>query len=111
MRKLSLPDARRRLPLPPTSKWPSGVFDVEIFKTGALSISLFAPQGTDHQTPHAQDEVYVFVSGSGILASGTTELEFETGDAIYVPAGEAHAFKPPLDFTAWVVFVAPVNGA
>ena len=51
------------LPLPPTSKWPDGVFDVEMFKTATVRIVYFAPLGEDRQTAHHQDEVYVIIAG------------------------------------------------
>jgi mannose-6-phosphate isomerase-like protein (cupin superfamily) len=31
----------------------------------ALEVKLCAPRGTDPQTPHKQDEIYVVISGTG----------------------------------------------
>jgi hypothetical protein len=34
---------------------------------GTVKVEYYAPQKTDRQTPHRQDELYVIISGSGIF--------------------------------------------
>ena len=38
----------KKLPLPATDKWPEGVFDIEAFQHGSMSLILFAPEGKDY---------------------------------------------------------------
>jgi mannose-6-phosphate isomerase-like protein (cupin superfamily) len=103
--RVTLADAMARLPLPPTAKWPLGVWDVEVLRRGAVSLLLFAPKETDFQTPHEQDELYVVISGSGILAVEGEEQPFGPGDVLFVGARVAHRFSEfTPDFKAWVVF-------
>lgn len=63
--KISLADHLRKIPLPPTAKWPEGVWDVDALRHGSMSLLLYTPSGTDYQTPHEQDELYIVVKGSG----------------------------------------------
>jgi len=36
-----------------------------LFRHGTLEVEFYAPKGTDPQTPHERDEVYVIARGSG----------------------------------------------
>ncbi len=78
---------------------------------GRMQLRWYAPRGTDAQTPHTQDEIYVVVTGSGWFRRDDTRTPFGPGDAIFVPAGEAHRFE---DFTedlgVWVIFYGPEGG-
>ncbi len=61
--------------------------------------------GSDPQTPHTEDELYVVTRGRATLwtAGGTTALR--PGDVVFVPAGEEHRFVDIVeDFAALVVF-------
>ena len=95
------------LPLPPTAKWPEGVFDVEVLAATGLSISLFAPAGTDHQTAHDRDEIYVVVSGGATFTlEGERDRDVRCGDLIYVRKGQEHRFaRIEHGFATWVVFL------
>ena len=81
-----------------------------------MKLRYYAPKGTDAQTPHDQDEIYIVHAGHGIVASGASEetLErrpFGTGDAIFVPANHVHRFVEfSDDFAVWVVFWGPEGG-
>ena len=98
-------DLLARLPLPATDSWPDGVFDIEAFDRGGLSLELFAPRGTDHQVPHAQDELYIVIAGSAILDIDGVERACAPGDALFVPARMKHHFKRISDdFTTWAIF-------
>lgn len=103
--KISLSEYLKKLPLPATDKWPEGVWDIEAFKHGSMSLILFAPRGNDHQTPHDQDELYIVVSGTGILDVGGENYEFSKGDVLFVPAKKQHRFISfSDDIQMWAVF-------
>ena len=99
-------DALKRLPLPPTDRWPEGVWGIEVFRTGNLVLEMFAPKGTDHQNAHDRDELYVVIRGRAILVRNATREPCGPGDALFVPAHAGHHFDEMThDFTTWVVFV------
>jgi mannose-6-phosphate isomerase-like protein (cupin superfamily) len=93
------------LPLPATNRWPEGVFDIEAFARGGLSLELFAPRGTDHQSPHAQDEIYIVIAGSATLDLDGVDHACAIGDALFVPARVPHRFvNISDDFATWALF-------
>ena len=102
---LPLVDAVRQLP------GPGGKPFVELFRQGPLSVELFAPRGTDTQTPHLQDELYIVVRGTGEFVNGARRHAFAPGDVMFVPAGVVHRFEHfSDDFQVWVVFCGPEGG-
>ena len=81
------------------------------FSHGTLEVGLYAPRGTDPQTPHARDEVYVVARGRGLFRRGERRAPFGPGDVLFVPAGESHHFEDfSDDFAAWVLFYGPEGG-
>lgn len=110
--KTCVTEALRHLPLPPTAKWPEGVWDVEVMRHGTMSAEIFAPHGRDYQSPHAQDELYIVVGGAAQLHAGDAQpLACASGDLLFVPAGMTHHFENISDdFTAWVIFYGPPGG-
>ena len=109
--KISLKSNLEKLPLPPTEKWPDGVFDVEAFKNGSMSLILFAPEGTDYQTPHEQDELYIVMEGSGVLQVENEKFSFGAGDVLFVPALKEHRFTQFTDgIKMWAVFWGQKGG-
>src|SRR2546422_4598180 len=52
---------------------------------------LVAPE-PDRQQPHADDEVYVVLEGSGTLDVEGERVELGEGHAAFVPAGAEHRF-------------------
>jgi len=90
---------------------PDGQRYIELFHHGTLSVELYAPRGTDPQTPHTRDEIYVIISGNGKFRRGTEETTFSPGDVLFVPAGEEHRFVDfGDDFATWVFFYGPEGG-
>ena len=84
---------------------------VELFQHGTLSVELYAPRGSDPQTPHTRDEVYVVVQGSGQFRNGDARHPFGPGDLLFVPAGVVHRFEDFTDDLAvWVIFYGPEGG-
>lgn len=111
MVKASVTDLLARLPGPKTARWPDGERFVEAFSHGTLLVELYAPVGTDPQTPHARDEVYIVASGSGEFVVAGERSSFTAGDALFVAAGVEHRFENfTADFTTWVIFYGPVGG-
>lgn len=81
------------------------------YRRGMLEVELYAPRGTDPQTPHSRDEVYVVVSGSGEFVGGDNRYRFGQGDLLFVAAGMPHRFENFTDDLAvWVLFYGPDGG-
>lgn len=97
-------------PLPP------GRLSSEVMRHGTMTLRYYAPKGTDPQTPHDQDEIYIVQAGSGTVVAGPGEAALERrafgpGDAIFVPAGHVHRFLDfTPDFATWVIFWGPKGG-
>jgi mannose-6-phosphate isomerase-like protein (cupin superfamily) len=78
---------------------------------GSMELEVYAPRGTDPQTPHARDELYVVVSGTGEFVNGSERHPFGPGDVLFVPAGVEHRFEGFTDdLVVWVVFYGPEGG-
>ena len=89
----------------------SGRHSARILTHGTLEVRWYAPPGTDPQTPHGRDEVYVVVAGHGeFLCNGEASC-FAPGDLLFAPAGAEHRLKDfSWDFAAWVIFYGPEGG-
>jgi mannose-6-phosphate isomerase-like protein (cupin superfamily) len=82
-----------------------------LFEHGSLTVEFYRPVGTDRQTPHTRDEVYVVASGHGSFFCGGSTSLFQTGDFLFVPAGVEHRFVEfSDDFATWVFFYGPEGG-
>ena len=102
---LTLRDGLARLP------GPKGERFVELFQHGTLAVELYAPRGTDPQSPHPRDEVYVVVQGRGQFRNGADRHPFGPGDVLFVPAGVTHRFEEFTDdLGVWVFFYGPEGG-
>lgn len=78
---------------------------------GTLELGYYSPFGVDHQSPHSQGEVYVIVKGTGKFINGDDVVDFQPGDAMFVPAGVEHRFVDFTDDTEmWVIFYGPGGG-
>ena len=64
---------------------------------------LVAPE-PDRQQPHADDEVYVVLEGSGTLDVEGTQVELREGHAAFVPAGADHRFSGYEQLSVLVIF-------
>lgn len=83
----------------------------ELFRHGSLSVEMYKPQGTDHQTPHERDEIYVVLSGTGQFECREKVTDFGPGDFLFVPAFAPHRFVTfSEDFATWVFFYGPAGG-
>lgn len=77
---------------------------------GNLTFDIYKPRGTDRQQPHDQDEIYMVISGTGILNCNNKRTNCSQGDILFVPAGTEHNFEGfSNDFCTWAVFSNPVG--
>lgn len=84
---------------------------VRLFRHGSLELKAYAPRGVDPQKPHARDEIYVIMRGTGTFYDGSDRRPFGPGDFLFVPAGVEHRFEEfSDDFATWVVFYGPEGG-
>jgi len=82
-----------------------------VLEHGTMIVEIYQPIGNDLQTSHAQDELYVVISGSGEFYNDGITKHFQTGDVLFVPAGVEHRFeKFTEDFKTWVVFYGAMGG-
>jgi mannose-6-phosphate isomerase-like protein (cupin superfamily) len=103
--KINLADALRRLPGPLNED------SVSLFEHGSLVVKLYAPRGTDTQTPHSRDEIYVIARGGAEFVCGQARKPCETNDVLFAAAGHEHRFENfTEDFAVWVFFYGPEGG-
>ncbi len=65
--------------------------------------------GTDTQTPHTEDEIYVVTAGRATLESGGERTDVGPGSVVYVPAGEVHRFTGITENLSLLVVFAPAE--
>jgi len=98
-------EALARLPTPDGKRFTMA------FEHGSLALELYAPRGDDPQKPHTRDELYVVVAGHGTFVRDDERKPFETGDALFVPAGAVHRFEDfSDDLAVWVMFYGADGG-
>jgi mannose-6-phosphate isomerase-like protein (cupin superfamily) len=95
----------RKAPLPP------GRRSALLMEHGTMTLRWYAPRGTDPQTPHDQDELYLVHKGRGYFRCGRRRTEFGPGDVLFAAAGETHRFEEFSDeLELWVVFWGAKGG-
>ena len=104
-RRATVAEALERLPGPGEERFAA------VLAHGSMEVEVYAPRGSDPQTPHTRDELYVVVEGTGKFVNGEKRHPFGPGDVLFVPAGVEHRFE---DFTddlvVWVVFYGHEGG-
>ncbi len=65
--------------------------------------------GTDDQTPHTEDEVYLVTRGRATLWTPTGSAALGPGSVAFVPAGEEHRFVDIVEDFAVVVVFGPAE--
>jgi len=73
----------------------------------SLGIYVLPVGGTDGQHPHASDEVYVVLRGSGTLRVRDHDQEVRQGSVISVDHGEEHSFVDIAEDLHILVIFAP----
>lgn len=96
-----------------TSPGDSATHWVERFRAADLSVGTYSipAGGTDDQTPHQEDEIYVVIGGRAVLTTGSGAAEVTAGSVLYVPAGEEHAFTSIAEDLTLLVIFAPAYGS
>ena len=81
----------------------------EFIRSDGMSVGLYilAAGGVDSQSPHAEDEIYVVVSGKARFTGGDLTDEVASGDTIFVPARERHFFHDIRESLELIVVFAP----
>jgi mannose-6-phosphate isomerase-like protein (cupin superfamily) len=83
---------------------------INLLKVGNVSLDIYKPSGVDRQKPHDRDEIYMIISGKGVLNCDNKQTECKPGDVLYVPAGREHKFERfTNDFCSWAIFTNPAN--
>src|SRR5947207_1623472 len=78
---------------------------IALFQHGTLTVKLYAPRGSDPQTPHTRDEVYIVAEGTGEFVREEERITFAPGDVLFAAAGVKHRFENfSDDFATWVLF-------
>ena len=96
------------LALLPTS---DGKRSAAVFEHGTLQVKLYAPRGSDPQSPHTRDEVYMVARGKGWFVAGERRHRFGVNDVLFAKAGLRHRFENfSDDLAVWVMFYGPEGG-
>ena len=103
--RVAFEDAMKRVPTPEGKRF------APMFRHGSLEVEIYAPRGSDPQSPHTRDEVYVVVQGSGMFFCEGRREPFRPGDFLFAPAGAVHRFEDfSDDLSVWVLFYGPEGG-
>ncbi len=87
---------------------------VEQLSRPDLSVGMYRipAGGSDPQSPHTEDEVYVVTAGRAtFLGDDTGSVEVGPGAVLFVPAGEGHRFVDVTEDLAVVVVFGPAYGS
>ena len=86
----------------------SGGYEI-VHESPGLEIGVYvlvAPE-PDRQQPHADDEIYIPLSGSGVLEVEGADVPVREGEAIFVEAGAEHRFTAYESLSLLVIFARP----
>ena len=65
--------------------------------------------GSDGQSPHTEDEIYVVTAGRATIEAGHERIQVGPGSVIFVPAFEVHRFTDITEDLALLVVFAPAE--
>ncbi len=78
---------------------------LEVLSEDSLSVEIARYPNPEPKTPHKSDELYVVLSGSGMVQVGNERYAVAEGDVVYVEKGLEHDFFDiEEEVTALVVF-------
>lgn len=85
----------------------------EHFEVPALSVGTYCipAGGTDDQSPHTEDEVYVVTGGRAKISTPDASVEIAAGSVIFVPADEEHRFVDIAEDLTLLVVFGPAYGS
>lgn len=89
-----------------------GVY-TEFLRVPAMSLGIYHHRaGTGVvQDPHLEDEVYVVLSGTGMVRVNEEDQTVSNGSIVYVPAGVPHCFHSVSEDLQVLVLFAPPEGS
>jgi mannose-6-phosphate isomerase-like protein (cupin superfamily) len=99
MNSLEVAQARRRL------EERGGGYEI-VHESPGLEVGVYvlvAPE-PDHQSAHADDELYVVLEGRGVLSVEGESVSLQEGQAAFVPAGADHRFTGYEGLSVLVIF-------
>ena len=99
MHALNIEAARRRLEVA------GGGYEI-VHESPGLEIGVYvlvAPE-PDRQQPHADDEIYIVLEGTGMLDIEGEAVELREGHAVFVPACAEHRFSGYEQLSVLVIF-------
>jgi mannose-6-phosphate isomerase-like protein (cupin superfamily) len=99
MNPLEVDRARRRL------EEQGGGYEI-VHRSPGLEVGVYvlvAPE-PDHQSAHADDELYVVLEGRGVLTVEGESVSLREGQAAFVPAGADHRFTGYEGLSVLVIF-------
>ena len=99
MSPLEVDRARRRL------EEAGGGYEI-VHESPGLEVGVYvlvAPE-PDHQSAHADDELYVVLEGRGVLTVEGESVSLREGQAAFVPAGADHRFTGYEGLSVLVIF-------
>lgn len=84
---------------------------LEFLRTPAMSAGLYTlpVDGADPQNPHAEDELYVILSGRAVLRVGDVDLPVGQGSVCFVPKTAEHRFHSIAEPLRVLVVFAPAE--
>jgi len=86
---------------------------VENLRVPDLSVGTYCipAGGTDDQSPHTEDEIYVVTAGRARIVTPDGASVVGPGAVIFVPAGEEHRFVDVTEDLALLVVFGPAYGS
>lgn len=101
---IRLSEARAKIP------GPAGERGAAVLRRGTLDVKLNALLPPNGVATHAQDEIYIVVSGRGVFVHNGERDGFETGDFLFVSAGTEHHFEDFDELTLWRIYYGAKGG-
>jgi cytidylate kinase len=85
---------------------------LEALRTGSFSVGIYSlgKGQEDEQKPHAEEEVYLVLEGSGRFRMGDEDFAVAPGALFNVPARVEHRFHSIAEDLLMLVFFAPAEG-
>jgi mannose-6-phosphate isomerase-like protein (cupin superfamily) len=84
---------------------------VEQLRVPDLSVGTYSipAGGTDDQSPHTEDEIYVVTSGHAVIETPGGSAPVSPGSVVFVPAHEEHRFTSITEDLALLVIFGPAE--
>ena len=92
---------------------PEATAYAEVLRSADLSIGIYEipAGGTDGQSPHTEDEVYVVLAGRARLCGPDESIAVGPGSVVFVAAGEEHRFVDVQQAVSVAVVFGPPEGS